>query len=412
MRKKILLITYMFPPVALPEAFLCPKRLAHFTDHDVDVITCPPYKKWMGNDTSLGNFVETYFNSVTHINVPFWHRFLPFWRLGLLSKCPDAARLLNKHMLDAARHKLKQGSYDLIFTWSQWHSVHLIGSKIKDEFPNMKWVSYFSDPWVNNPYRNDGFIAQAINKRLEQEALEKSDLIFYSTEQTKKHVANIYGDAYADKTYVLPHGFEGDFYETTQPVAEEKFVVRYIGGLYGERNPIKLIEALKRIKKNKPGVLEGVKFEFIGPLEQGLESKITIPDEIQDCVSFHGSVPYLESLNLMKSADALLILDAPGHENLFLPSKLIDYIGAGKPIMGLTPPGTSAYIIKELGGQTALPDDLDMMYAYLMDTIAKYKEFKQSSPTTPWGEKAIRKLYDSRELASKMEKIIIENLSS
>jgi hypothetical protein len=43
-------------------------------------------------------------------------------------------------------------------------------------------------------------------------------------------------------------------------------------------------------------------------------------------------VGYQESLKLMSEADALLVIDAPADQSVFLPSKLIDYIGAGRPI--------------------------------------------------------------------------------
>ena len=45
----------------------------------------------------------------------------------------------------------------------------------------------------------------------------------------------------------------------------------------------------------------------------------------------------------------LLVIDAPADESLFLPSKLIDYLPARKPILGLTPArGASADLIRAL----------------------------------------------------------------
>ena len=54
----------------------------------------------------------------------------------------------------------------------------------------------------------------------------------------------------------------------------------------------------------------------------------------------------------------LLVIDAPADDSLFLPSKLIDYLPLGKPILGLTPlRGASADLIRRLGYPVVAPDD-------------------------------------------------------
>jgi hypothetical protein len=72
-------------------------------------------------------------------------------------------------------------------------------------------------------------------------------------------------------------------------------------------------------------------------------------------VSVRETIPYLESLAAMKLADALLLLDAPltnKKQSVFLPSKLVDYLGSGRPILGITPPaGASARVLRETGNQ-------------------------------------------------------------
>src|SRR5262249_9115313 len=54
----------------------------------------------------------------------------------------------------------------------------------------------------------------------------------------------------------------------------------------------------------------------------------------------------------------LLVIDAPADEGLFLPSKLVEYLPAGKPILALTPPnGASADLVRALGYPVVAPDD-------------------------------------------------------
>jgi glycosyltransferase involved in cell wall biosynthesis len=75
-------------------------------------------------------------------------------------------------------------------------------------------------------------------------------------------------------------------------------------------------------------------------------------------VEFTGRVSFAGSARRAAGADVLLVIDAPSDENLFLPSKLVDYLPMQKPILGLTPPrGASADLLRSLGYPIVPPDD-------------------------------------------------------
>ncbi len=75
-------------------------------------------------------------------------------------------------------------------------------------------------------------------------------------------------------------------------------------------------------------------------------------------VTFTGRVPFAESARLAADADVLLVIDAPADDNLFLPSKLVDYLALAKPILGLTPSrGATADVLRALEQPIVAPDD-------------------------------------------------------
>src|SRR5262249_44227269 len=115
-------------------------------------------------------------------------------------------------------------------------------------------------------------------------------------------------------------------------------------------------------------------------------------------------VDYLESLRLMQEADLLLVIDAPSELSVFLPSKLIDYMGAQRPILALSPPGACAELVLNLGGDTARPDDPGEIAGKLAAAIADLRQ----SPTTAWGDAEIRARYAAPRVAAEFDAVIDE----
>jgi len=88
--------------------------------------------------------------------------------------------------------------------------------------------------------------------------------------------------------------------------------------------------------------------------EAALASKLKYIDiEVVD------PVPYIQSVELMSASDALIVIDANLDINPFLPSKVIDYVGTGKPIIALTPNGPTKDLLDELGCPVLNPEDID-----------------------------------------------------
>jgi hypothetical protein len=94
-----------------------------------------------------------------------------------------------------------------------------------------------------------------------------------------------------------------------------------------------------------------------------------VPDEHQAAVraggldgvvQFSGRIANAECDAILETADALLVVDAPATESVFLPSKLFDYLPFDRPIVGLTPAnGASADLLRELECPVAEPDDVE-----------------------------------------------------
>jgi hypothetical protein len=88
---------------------------------------------------------------------------------------------------------------------------------------------------------------------------------------------------------------------------------------------------------------------------------------------------------------------------------LIDYIGAARPILGITPQGTSANLINQLGGWLADPLSGHSVVEALGDFLTFLRQNRQDNHLA-WGNAGVRKRYEATGVARAFEKLIRELL--
>jgi ribosomal protein L11 methylase PrmA len=91
-----------------------------------------------------------------------------------------------------------------------------------------------------------------------------------------------------------------------------------------------------------------------------------------------------------------------------MPSKLIDYFGAGSPILAITPSGTTADLVKEYGGAVASPFDADDVAVKLTQEIS---DIKKNNKSVKINHHFCNK-YHAKEVAMIFEGLIFEMVSS
>jgi len=129
-------------------------------------------------------------------------------------------------------------------------------------------------------------------------------------------------------------------------------------GSYGGRDVRPLIDALTRLLDEGPAPGRDLRLHLIGELT-ARERRCFRALVGRGLVIEHGAQPRPRTLAAQTEADALLLLtaaDRPGSA----PGKLFEYLGAGRPILGLTAGSFAAEVIRATGtGWTVDPADRD-----------------------------------------------------
>lgn len=400
---QLLAVSYVLPPNLYPQAIQIGRLLYHCKD-DLGVICGIVQTNKSGLDCypnfaeRLGFKIEVSFQSKLK---GFLQR-LAIYGLPFYGRCPDEFSGWVDLAADEAvtfldKEKIKP---DRLLTFGEPMSDHLVGKRLRSKL-SIPWIAHFSDPWVDNPFRKYFFLSKWINRCLEKSVIRDADSIVFTSEETLELVMKKYPESWRSKAYVVAHGYQTDLYPSVPyPKKSTPLVFRYVGNFYGNRTPEPLFEGLVELQKINPRLLDGIRIELVGSTPKRMFKTPAYRALPNGLIKSTPTVSYLKSLQLMAESDLLMVIDAPNSEvSVFLPSKLIDYVGAGKPIIGLVPPGASANLIRRLGGVVADPQRTESIADMLLEAITLCHKRRETSHDSLWGEPSVREAYNIKTVA-------------
>lgn len=413
---KTLAVSFAFPPLAYPRSIQVARLLKYL---NLQTLLICADERGARRDPTLEPDAEK--NLVECIRVPFSvsfaqrtanrlaHKFYrPLWNRW--NRAPDGYGAWRHAALAAFEDYALSHDYapDVIASFSQPAVGHLVGLELKKRF-NRPWIAHFSDPWADNPFHDGDARTRARNLALEREVAERADRLVFTSSETVEMVFAKYPSEWRRKALVLPQSFDAALFPPRDARRREgPLRIRYVGNFYGPRTPAPLLRALKSLRDEEAALLEDVRFEMIGVTDSKIEMERDAAGLPESIVTILPPVGYRESLRLMTEADALLIIDAPADVSVFLPSKLIEYAGAGRPILGFTPRGAASNLIERLGGWTADPSNVAAGREALKDLLVFLRKRRSESGDEVWGEPSVRESYEAAHLAREFERIVRE----
>jgi glycosyltransferase involved in cell wall biosynthesis len=123
------------------------------------------------------------------------------------------------------------------------------------------------------------------------------------------------------------------------------FHIVYSGSMSYHQRPTLFFEAIKELVSNK-GSNKELKITFIGNYAPFL-SNMVVDYGLESIVEFVPFGSMQTAVSYMKQADMLLINGVQGEDDGVIPSKLFDYFGARKPILGFDLSGNAESLLHE-----------------------------------------------------------------
>lgn len=154
----------------------------------------------------------------------------------------------------------------------------------------------------------------------------------------------------------------------TRPAGDGRVVIRYMGLVSPGRVPHRFLAALARLAREDRARFERLRIEYYGFADLVRQAVAERYPEIAGAFAFHPNQPYLDALRLMTESDYLLFCETSSTESLsaqgILTTKLLEYIGSGRPVLADISDATLAGgLLRQCGAQHVIGDTPDVFSA-------------------------------------------------
>jgi len=294
---------------------------------------------------------------------------LMLWTRGNLF-IPDARVLWVKPSVAYLQRYIKENGVDTVITTGPPHSLHLIGMHLKEK-TGIRWVADFRDPWTTIGYHKalklSDYAAQK-HKDLERKVMQEADFLLVTSRTTKKEFEAIT----SKPIYVITNGY--DVENVIRLPLDKKFSLAHIGSFLSERNPRILWKALSELIKEEPGFKDHFELKLIGATSQ--EVLETIEEfRLSPYVNNLGYISHQEAVQQQRSSQVLLLVEIDSEETKsIIPGKLFEYMVSERPILAIGPEDADfAEIIKQTNtGVFAMYDNKDLVKETLLSHYKLY----------------------------------------
>lgn len=416
-RRRVLVIAYYFPPMGLSGVQRTAKfvKYLHRAGWKATVLTCDPGGYFAFDRSLLAEVEEA---GVEIIRTRGWDPTAVFRRQRIVALPEEQKRrrlTVLSQLLFVPDNKIgwfrsaraaglrarHDRPFDLIFSTAPPYTSHVIGRSLAVR-TSTPLVLDFRDDWVGNPrHIYPTPLHRSISARLERVVLRSADRIVVINEFIRRNMLHRNGDVLRpDDVEVITQGFDPeDFQEHRSPATRsDRFTLLYSGVFYDVQTPDYFLRALADLLSRRPEIRDRVEAVFVGLLPES-SADLVAHLGLDAVVRHTGYLPHDEAIAHLHTADVLWMTvgRSVGSETIST-SKLFEYFGARKAVLGLVPPGAAREALAQYAAAEIVEPDAVSDISSAIERL--FEAWKMGSLPVP-GESIVRQ-YDRAMLALRL----------
>jgi len=296
---------------------------------------------------------------------------------ALLTQSPDSHVFWLPFALLRGIRILLGRKVDVIYSTSPPHSSH-IAAFLLAKLCGKPYILDFRDPWrVGGSRRRPGDKIQtllALQSHVKQVIIRKAAKVICVSKGERDELRAEFPELQDDHFTYITNGYDpGDVTTESHSVERSsRLTLIHAGTIYpgiaGE-----FFGALQQLVAQDPEVAQLMEVQLVGETSEEYADTIGLL-EAAGIVKDHGLQAHGTTLRMVQASDVLVILLGgttflPSH----LPSKVFEYLHAGKPILAITGEGELAQIVRQSGlGIIVPPQSVDRVLEALRALLADH----------------------------------------
>lgn len=433
--RRVLLITYVFPPVGGAGVQRVTKLVKYLPAHgwDVSVLTVanpsvPLHDPSLENNVPAGTLVRRArswepgygLKATLSAGQPKSResgRSLKKAVAGLARRVgtfllqPDPQVLWLPGALSAGKRLLRQIRHDAILASGPPFSTFLLAAAL-GRSSHLPLVLDYRDEWtLSNAFwenKRRGWFSRSIQGQMQARVIRAAQGLVATTRfsATALESLRVASGSRARVTWIYNGYDPDDFAPRVAPVqaTSRRFRIAYVGTLWNLTTAAPLVDAVRLLAGRSPELAANLELVFAGrrtgPQDEEIARLRGLPCHVVE-------QPYIEhsaAVELMRNSDVLCLLlsDLPGAGRV-VPAKLFEYMASGRPIVTIAPQGETWDLLHDYPASARfVPGDIEGIYAWLTRSIQDHRT-GGATPSVAWDASAFDRNHQARQMAAFLE---------
>jgi hypothetical protein len=266
---------------------------------------------------------------------------------------------------------------ELVYSTGGPASAHIAAGMIAHRM-GIPWVAEFQDPLLHGGWYR-GKVARKAFSLAERYICARASRVVFLTEEAMRRAAARTG--LGDRGRFLYPGADPPSVPPPVRGKGEHLRFAHLGSFGGSRNPDVLLAAARQLLEERPALAETVRLDFYGHCDANSARRIRV-FPVPGVATYHGRVTRREALAAMQDADILVLIQNIDDFSVeTIPSKVYEYLVAGRPILGLVHRNAElAGMLTRLGHTVAEAADVGSVRGVVGEIHRSWEEGTQAAP--------------------------------
>lgn len=358
--KKILIITYYWPPAGGPGVQRWLKFIKYLPENSIEpIVYIPENPSYPIIDDSLIDEVPEGITILkqpikepyklahvvskgssqniskgiipTEVRQSFMQKLMLYIRGNYF--IPDARKSWVKPSVEFLSKYMTDNDIDTVISTGPPHSLHLIGMQLKEKL-GVTWLADFRDPWTTIGYHKKlrlNAVSKQKHKALEKKVLNTADKVIVTSFITKGQFERIT----QKPVKVITNGYDHEI--KTMLELDRRFTISHIGSLLSERNPNMLWQVLQELSRENNSFKSMLQINLVGTVSKEVLLSLESYD-LTEYLNLKEYVSHSEAIKYQCKSQVLLLVEIDSEDTrCIIPGKLFEYLVSNRPILAIGP---------------------------------------------------------------------------